>query len=50
MMDPHLTLTMVLATGAAWLMTKAGLAKNLLEPKRRKVSCPSCGRTDACRC
>jgi hypothetical protein len=40
---------MVLAMVAAWLMTKAGLAKNMLEPKRRRVVCPSCGRHD-CHC
>jgi hypothetical protein len=48
-MDPHLALTMCLVTGAAWLMTKAGLAKNLLEPKHRRAICPSCG-SDSCRC
>ncbi len=48
-MDPHVELFMALAS-AAWLMTKAGLAKNLLEPKRRRVVCPSCGRHDGCSC
>jgi hypothetical protein len=48
--DPHVELLMALASAAAWLMMKAGLAKNLLEPKRRRKICPSCGRVDGCRC
>jgi hypothetical protein len=35
---------MALVAVAAWLMTRAGLAKNALELKRRRVVCPSCGR------
>jgi hypothetical protein len=38
---------MALASGVAWLMTKAGLAKNALELRRRRMICPSCGREDA---
>ena len=34
---------MALASGAAWLMMQAGLAKNALEPKRKRTLCPSCG-------
>lgn len=49
-LDPHLELFMALASGAAWLMMKAGLAKNALEFKRRRVTCPSCGRHDGCNC
>jgi hypothetical protein len=30
-------------------MMRAGLAKNMLEGKRERRSCPSCGRFD-CRC
>jgi formate dehydrogenase maturation protein FdhE len=48
-MDPQVELFMALAMAAAWLMTKAGLAKNMLEPKRRRVVCPSCGREN-CTC
>ena len=48
--DPHVELLMALASAAAWLMTKAGLAKNMLEPKRRRKICPSCGRLDGCSC
>jgi hypothetical protein len=39
------SLTLVLsAAGAAYLMVKAGLAKNALELRRRRRICPSCGR------
>jgi formate dehydrogenase maturation protein FdhE len=48
--DPHVELFVALATAAAWLMTKAGLSKNALELRRRRVVCPSCGRHDGCKC
>jgi hypothetical protein len=48
--DPHITLFMALASGAAWLMMKAGLAKNALELKRRQTACPSCGKHEGCTC
>lgn len=48
--DPHIELFMALASVAAWLMTRAGLAKNALELKRKRVTCPSCGRHDGCSC
>ncbi len=39
------TLTLVLsAAGVGYLMVKAGLSKNVLEPRRRPRICPSCGR------
>jgi hypothetical protein len=41
---------MALASAAAYLMTKAGLAKNALELKRRRPACPSCGKHDGCTC
>jgi hypothetical protein len=49
-LDPHIELLMALASGVAYLMTKAGLAKNVLELKRRRFVCPSCGRHDGCTC
>ena len=49
-LDPHLELFMTLAAAAAWLMIRAGLAKNALELKRRRVACPSCGKIDGCTC
>jgi hypothetical protein len=48
--DPHVELVMALASGAAWLMMKAGISKNALELKRKRVLCPSCGRHDGCSC
>ncbi|HZQ15545.1 MAG TPA: hypothetical protein VFA82_02110 [Gaiellaceae bacterium] len=47
--DPHVELLLALAS-AAFLMTKAGLAKNALELKRRRSVCPSCGKRDGCTC
>jgi hypothetical protein len=39
------TLSLVLsAAGVGYLMVKAGLGKNALEPRRRRRICPSCGR------
>jgi hypothetical protein len=49
-LDPHVELLMALASGAAWLMMRAGLAKNALELKRKRPACPSCGRHDRCSC
>ena len=49
-MDLHVELMMGLALSAAWLMTKAGLAKNALEPRKRRVTCPSCGKHSGCTC
>jgi hypothetical protein len=48
--DPHIELLMALASGAAWLMMKAGISKNALELKRKRRRCVSCGRHDACNC
>jgi hypothetical protein len=48
-MDPHVELMIALTVGAAWLMTRAGLAKKALEPKRRRMTCPSCGK-HGCTC
>ena len=49
-MDPHVVEMVVLAASVAWLMTKAGLAKSMLEPKHRRVTCPSCGKHSGCTC
>jgi hypothetical protein len=49
-MDLHVALELSLAAGAAWLMTRAGLAKNALELRRKRRVCPSCGRHDGCSC
>jgi hypothetical protein len=47
--DPHAELILVLVSAAAFLMMKAGLGKNMLEPRRRPTRCPSCGR-HGCNC
>jgi hypothetical protein len=49
-MDPHVEVMLALIAVSGWLMTKAGLAKNALEPKRRKAACPSCGKHSGCTC
>jgi hypothetical protein len=46
---PHSLLTITVATGVAWLMMHAGMAKNLLELKRKRQTCTSCGRV-SCSC
>ena len=43
-LDPQLVTLAALATAIAWTMTFSALAKNVLELKRRKRICPSCGR------
>jgi hypothetical protein len=40
---------MVLTTGVGWLMVELGVGKKLLERKRSRRICPSCGR-DATTC
>ena len=50
-LGPHVALAIVLTAAAGWLMIQAGLVKNLLERRRGRRVCPSCGRdTSACRC
>jgi formate dehydrogenase maturation protein FdhE len=48
--DPHLMISMTVAAAVAWLMMRAGLAKNALEERRDRRTCPSCGRYDGCSC
>ena len=47
--DPHVALAAVTTLGAGWLMMAAGVEKNVLERKRRRRVCPSCGREIAAR-
>ena len=42
--DPHTAAFIAASTGAGFLMLRAGLAKSALELKRRRRTCPSCGR------
>jgi hypothetical protein len=43
-LDPHTATVAVATLGIGWLMTVAGLQKSALELKRRRRTCPSCGR------
>jgi hypothetical protein len=50
-LDPQMTMIAALTTGVGYLMIQSGLAKSALELKRRRRTCPSCGRhTDTCGC
>jgi hypothetical protein len=42
--DPHTAGFLAASTAAGFLMLRAGLAKSALELKRRRRTCPSCGR------
>ena len=44
MLDPQIVVFAALAMAVAWTMTFSGLAKNVLELKQRRRTCPSCGR------
>jgi hypothetical protein len=43
--DPNIALLASVTCGIGYLMTVAGLGKNVLELRRRNRVCPSCGRT-----
>jgi hypothetical protein len=43
--DPNIALLAGVTCGIGYLMTVAGLGKNVLELRRRQRVCPSCGRT-----
>jgi hypothetical protein len=50
-LDPQLTSFFAVTMGVGYLMIQSGLQKSLLEWRRRRRSCPSCGRpTTACGC
>ena len=42
--DPHIATIAVATLGIGWMMTAAGLQKSALELKKRRRTCPSCGR------
>jgi hypothetical protein len=44
MTDAHTIAFLAASTTAGFLMLRAGLAKSALELKRRRRTCPSCGR------
>jgi hypothetical protein len=43
-LDPQIAMVAALTMAAGYTMFVSGLAKNMLEPKRRRRVCPSCGR------
>jgi formate dehydrogenase maturation protein FdhE len=43
-LDPQIVVFAALAMAIGWTMTFSGLAKGMLEPRRRQRICPSCGR------
>ncbi len=43
-LDPQIAVFAALAMAVGWTMTYSGLKKNMLELKRRRRTCPSCGR------
>jgi hypothetical protein len=45
MIDPQIALLGAFTMAIGYTMAFAGLKKNLLELKRRRRVCPSCGRT-----
>ena len=52
-LDPHLLAAAGATCVAGWLMTQAGLQKSVLERRRRRRTCPSCGhelRAARCSC
>ena len=44
-LDPQIVVFAALAMAIGWTMTFSGLAKGMLEPRRRQRICPSCGRS-----
>jgi hypothetical protein len=42
--DPQNLTVMALTSGVGWLMFQAGVFKNMLERRRERRVCPSCGR------
>jgi hypothetical protein len=42
-MNLQVLIAVVTTLGAGWLMMAAGVEKNLLERRRRRRVCPSCG-------
>jgi hypothetical protein len=49
--DPQILTLMALTSGAGWLMFEAGVFKHLLDRRRERRVCPSCGRySQSCAC
>ena len=43
-LNPQVLIAVVTTLGAGWLMMAAGVEKSVLERRRRRRLCPSCGR------
>jgi hypothetical protein len=43
-LTPQLAVTFAISTSVGFLMVVSGLGKSMLELKRRRRACPSCGR------
>ena len=43
-LDAQFLVLMLLTTAAGWLMVECGFLKHLLERRRDRRICPSCGR------
>jgi hypothetical protein len=44
-------ITLLVTTGAGWLMIESGVFKHMLERRRQRRICPSCGRNaQSCAC
>ena len=53
MLDPHTATIAITTLGVGWLMALAGVQKSALELRKRRRTCPSCGRqiqTRICSC
>jgi hypothetical protein len=50
-LDPQLGTFFAVTMGIGYLMIQSGLQKSMLEWRRRKKTCPSCGReSGVCGC
>jgi hypothetical protein len=50
-LDPHVAALFALTSGVGYLMIVSGLQKSMLEWRRRRRYCPSCGRdSTTCGC
>ena len=50
-LDPHVFTLMAVTAGAGWLMIESGVIKHMLDRRRDRRVCPSCGRqTQTCGC
>jgi hypothetical protein len=48
--DPNALISIAAAAAAALIMIQSGYAKGMLEERRKRRQCPSCGRVNSCSC